>query len=331
MAARRKTTRKNVPKSRAPAKKADGVLAVPGQLSGSWMERLEKYAKRDAATASGATGWPYIGTKNGVFRFNDDSFEELPPLLILGARFENALYSGDFDADNPNAPDCFAISQTEDDLAPPEALGDKRQCMQSEPSSEKCEGCWANAFGTAERGKGKACKNVRRLAVLPADRLDAKSLSEVEGAMLRIPVTSVKNYSTFANKVTKGLNIPLFLLRTSIAIEDDEKTQFKITFEPVDMADTKKGSVPLVIQDEDLLEVIEARVKEAETFLDQLPNLSSDADAPKQKAGKSRERRAASGPARKKVARKATRKQQPVRKNARKTGSRRAGGAKDKF
>lgn len=318
MAARKRTSKKNVPESRAPTTRTPSALAIPGELPSDWRERADKYAKRDAATASGATGWPYIGTKNGVFRFNEDSFEELPPLLILGVRYENAMYDGTFDPDNPNAPDCFAISETEDGLAPPELLGDKRECLQSDPSSEKCEGCWANAFGTADQGRGKKCKNVRRMAVLPADKIDAKSLSEVEGAMLRIPVTSVKNFSTYANKVTKGLGIPLFMLRTSIAIEDDEKTQFKITFEPVDMAETNKGSVPLVITDGNILEVIEARVKEAETYLDQFPNIGGDDDAPKSRRanGKSRERKAANGT------------RPAARKSTRKGSTRKAGGSK---
>lgn len=322
MGARRKqSSRSNVPRSKVPATKTSSVLSVPGDLPESWRDRVEKYTQRDAKTATGATGWPYIGTRGGVFHFNDDSFEEMPPMLILGARFENCFYGGKYDPDNPNPPDCFAIAEEEDRLAPPEALGDARQCLQSDPAGESCKECWANAFGTAEGRKGKACKNVRRLALLPADNLTAKALSTVEGAMLRIPVTSVKNYGTYANKVTKGLGRPLFFLRTGIAIEDDEKNQFKVTFEPVDMAETPKGLVPLLIKDAEILDVIESRAKEAETYLDQHPMVGGDANSPKP----SRERRALASGARTKSVRK------PVRKSARKGASRKAGSRNSKL
>jgi hypothetical protein len=314
MAARKKTARKKgVPASRAPATRMSSALDVPGNLSPEWRQKLEKYAKRDAATATGATGWPYIGTRGGVFHFNEDELEELPTMVILGARFENCFYEGEYDSNSTNPPDCFAIAEEEDDLAPPESLGDRRECMQSDPTSEKCDGCWANAFKTAVRGRGKACKNVRRLALLPADRIDAKNLSKVEGAMLRIPVTSVKNYSSFANKVTKGLGLPLFAMPCSIGIEPDEANQFKVTFEPAAMRDTDKGAVPLIIADDDLLDVLETRDKESQVYLDQHPVLSSESDAtPKRKGGRkraaARNGRATTKPGRKKVASRSKRK-----------------------
>lgn len=324
MAARKKTARKkSVPSSRAVAKRAPSGLSVPSDVPDSWRERLQQYAEEDAATTAGSTGWPYIGTRGGVFRFNDESLEELPPMIILGVRYENCWFDGDYDPENPAPPDCFAIAKEQEDLAPPEDLGDKRQCMQTDPSSEACKGCWANAFGTADRGKGKACKNVRRIALLPADKVDAGYLSTVEGVMLRIPVTSVKDYSKYARKVNKGLGRPLFGLRTTLGIEDDDKDQFHITFDAADLVETEKGLVPMVINDADLLDVLETRRKEAEGYLEQFPNQGDDGDKPTRK-GRSKRKgngnaRATRGPARKKSVR---------RKSARKSSTRKAGGAK---
>ena len=283
MAARRTPRSQNeeVPESRALAR-VDKSLVPAGAINAEWKQRLAKYAQRDAATATGAGGWGYIGTKNGVFKFNDTNLEELPPMLILGASFENAFYEGAFDPDNPSSPKCFALAREEKLLAPPESLGDKRQSLQSDPAADTCAGCWANSFGSAVQGRGKACKNIRRLALLPADRLDARALQEVEGAMLRLPVTSIKNYSSFANKVTKGIGVPLFMMRVRISIEPDTKSQFKITFEPYDFQKTANGSVPLLIQNSEILTVLEQRVNEADTYLDQLPNSNNDeAEAPK--------------------------------------------------
>lgn len=331
--AARKTRGKGVSPNNAlaPVKNA---LAPAGVLSDEWKGRLAKYAERDAATATGAGGWNYIGTRGGIFNFNDEEIEELPPVLILGAVFDNVYYEGDYDADNPVGPVCFAIAEEEKLLAPPESLGDDRQCMQTDPAGGVCSGCWANAFGTADRGKGKACKNTRRLALLPADDLSLKGLRQVEGAMLRIPVTSVKQYSTFTNKVTKAMGIPLFMLPARINIEKDAKTQMKVTFEPYHF----DGDTPLLIQDAALLEVIEERVKEADAYLKQLPTVDkgdSD-DAPKRKAGPARKKAGGKRAGTKKKAgtkKAGTKKASPRRvpKGARKSTARKAGQGRAKF
>ncbi len=263
------------------------ALTVPGELTQEWRDRLKGHAAKHAATAAGATGWPYIGTKGGIFRHNEDKLEELPPMLILDVLYENAFFDGEYDSDNPSGPDCFALSTEEKTLAPPETLGDARQCLNSEPAGSDCSGCWANVFNTADRGKGKACKNTRRLAMLPADDdlLNAKSLSQIEGAMLRLPVTSVKAFSAYANKITKGLGIPLYMLRTHISIFQDDKTQHRIEFEPYDdLVETPKGMVPQIIADAPLLEVITQRYEEAQTYLNQVPSSGGDDEnAPKRK------------------------------------------------
>jgi len=264
------------------------ALMVPGSghVPEGWEARIQQYAKRDAATAKGAAGWPYISTKGGVFKVEETRLEELPPMIVLGTVFENSFFAGLYDADHASAPTCFAIGTEEENLAPPESLGDQRQCIQTEPTSPKCSGCWANVFGTGERGKGKACKNTRRLALLPADELSVGSLSQAQCFMLRLSVTSVKQYASYANKVARSLEIPLFMLRTRIRIEPDPKTQFKILFEPYDIVEQDGRVLPLLIGDSDLLTAIEGRVKEAENFLMQVPSARDDESegAPKRRA-----------------------------------------------
>jgi hypothetical protein len=53
--------------------------------------------------------------------------------------------------------------------------------------AEDCDTCPMNKFGTDDRGKGKACKNLRRLAVLMpgADSLDALLIIDVSPSALQ--------------------------------------------------------------------------------------------------------------------------------------------------
>ena len=314
MAARKKAAPKKSGTS-ALVPVGDGApLQVASAISDEWREKLAGYAKDDAATATGGSGWKYISTKGGAFTFADEKWDELPPMLMVGTRFDNRFYPGRYDPDNTSGPECFAIAKTEDALAPPDELGDARECRQTNPPSEGCAGCWANAFGSAEEGRGKACKNSRRIALLPADDLSPKALSEVEGAMLRLPVMSVANYSTFANKVTKGLGLPLFAVRVKLGVIPDGKSQYRVTFDLVDVRQDEDGLRPLFITDSAALTTIEERVKEAETYLDSTPSGGGDDEnapkrvsAPKKAArgGRATPRRKSTAKGRKKSTRRA--------------------------
>ena len=289
MAARKKKTASRKRGKSEVAVRGSSALGAVGAVGGDLAERFKKYVERDSATAGGVSGWPYIGTSNGIFNLGeDDNREVLEDVIILGAMYENAYYEGDYDPSKRDAPLCFALAETEEKLSPPESLGDARQSMQSDPAGPDCGDCWANQFGTAERGKGKACKNVRRLALLPGDELTPKFLTKVDGAMLRLPVTSVKAYSQFVNKVTKALGVPLFMMRVNITITPDRGTQFKIDFDPADWIETERGEVPAIITDPNVLEVLEERVKEAEGHLSRLPTQGGGDD----ESGPKRDRKA---------------------------------------
>jgi hypothetical protein len=117
--------------------------------------------------------------------------------------------------------------QNEAAMAPPADLESKE--------SDSCATCWANAFGTAERGKGKACKNNVRLVVLPTiGEVEDIDFAKVAGARISVPPTSLKNWSGYANKIIEGLHVPLFAVITSIETEPAEKGGFSMFFDLAD-------------------------------------------------------------------------------------------------
>ncbi len=263
-------------------KKTKALVATRGDLSplsGEWADRFADYARDDAASRVAGGGWPFIGTRSGVFRYQDELLESPFEAIVMGGIHENTYFSEAYDAENPQAPSCFAVGKIggrEDDLAPPADLEAKQH--------PTCLGCWANEFGTADTGKGKACKNTIRLALLPAEDLSVEGLSEIEGARLRMPVTSLKHWTKYVNVVTGGLGRPLFSVITQVIIEPSDKNQFEIKLVPV-----------AALNEGEILEVLEKRLSEAKDALEELPPRQRDDDDEKPKK-----------PARKKAAKRKT-------------------------
>jgi hypothetical protein len=255
------------------------VLVPPGAgglpaLPADWQEEVDRHVADAAASVGSSTGWPFISLKGGVFTINGEESGKVLDCVLLGAVFENDYYEGEFDPQAVARPVCQAIAKTEDQLAPSQEEGSRPP----KPQHERCAGCWANAFNTDPRGgKGKACKNLRRLALLPADRLDAATLGEVAGARLRVPLTSVREYAAYANKLATGFRRPLFSVVTRLELVTDTKALFKLTFAPL-----------TAITDAPAFRALASRADEAGPVL--LQSFSGE-EAPERKGG-------AGGPAR---------------------------------
>jgi len=183
-----------------------------------WDEQLAAHASAETArevTAGGA----FIGTQGGKYAHDGAELPNPLNVVVLGSVFENAYYDGAFDPDNPASPVCFAIADEEDDLKPHDDSTDK-QC-------DTCEECWANEFGSASTGRGKACKNTRRLSLASSDEIAEGVGEDAAVLMLRLPPTSVKGWKGYVNQIGKVKKRPPFGVHTSLLMEP-EKTYFVI-------------------------------------------------------------------------------------------------------
>lgn len=93
-----------------------------------------------------------------------------------------------------------------------------------------------NAWGSDPKpnSRGKACKETRRLVLIPAASVGSvEECLKAELAILDCPVTSGKNYSNFVNGLAASANVPPWITITNISTERDPKTQFKVTFTPM--------------------------------------------------------------------------------------------------
>lgn len=227
-----------------------------------WDEELARQAEAAAAVeASTATG-SFFSLKNGTLSINDTPLPNNEmAVIILDGILENVYYGSEYDSDNPAPPRCFAFGRDEKTMAPHTIAIESGNAQ-----AEQCQGCEWNEYGSAERGRGKACRNTRRLAMIPAGTFNEKGkLEQLEDdqfetsqlSFMKLPVTSVRGYAAFVKQVAGALKRPPLGVFTRVSVVDDADNQFKVLFEPL-------GQVP-----DELMAVVMARAEEARGSIEQ--------------------------------------------------------------
>lgn len=204
-----------------------------------WDEELAKQAQVAAGMESGVSSGQFFSLKSGVLSFGGAPMpgNEMA-VVILDAILENVYYEGKYAEGVANSPKCFAFGRDEAEMAPHE-ICDKADVAEC----ENCAGCTKNLWGSADIGKGKACRNSRRLALIPAGTFDSQGrldliedvahYQDAEVGYLRLPVTSVKGFSTFVKQLAATLRRPPHGVVTRIKVVPDAQTQLKVVFSAV--------------------------------------------------------------------------------------------------
>lgn len=178
------------------------------------------------------TGAAFLSTKSGTltYRGNPVTDNKLA-CVILAAPVERLYYDSRYDPTKIVGPKCFAIAHVATGMGPAKAV--------EAPEHSTCEGCPKNEWGSATNGgKGKACRETRRLLLIPADSIGSpEAVAVAEVAALRPPVTSLKNYATYVQTIAATLKRPPLAVITEIAVVSDPKTQFKVVFNMVKAID----------------------------------------------------------------------------------------------
>lgn len=275
------------------AKTEETVQASKSRALTNWNEELAKYAEAASKQEATTAGGQFFGIKSGVLTWQDAPVaNNKMAVIILDSMFENVYYEGRYDPDTRQVPLCFAIAKEESELAPHENVR-----TDGSPQCESCKGCPMNEFGSAETGKGKACRNTRRLAMIMVGTYDRKGDLELNEdpehyrnepiGFMKLPVTSVKGYASFVRQAAAALKRPPFGIVTCVSVVPDPKTQFKVLFEAVEE-----------VSDE-LMQAVMSRREEAEGTIDFPYNLKLEEEEPKPKRSNK-----AAKPAPKKTARK---------------------------
>lgn len=198
-------------------------------------EVLAQLAKK--ATAAEKPSSSSISARAGILAYNGTPVPgNKLECIIIASTHANLLYDEKYDPNNPKSPICYAYCED------PEAEGAvmKPHPKSAKPQAENCADCKWNKWGSdPEGGRGKACKNTRRLAILPAG-VEAADVPTAEVATMALPVMTVaKKWAPYVHKLATLYGRPPLAMKTVIGTQPDQKAQFMITFDdlgPVDNA-----------------------------------------------------------------------------------------------
>lgn len=189
------------------------VMRTEAKVPANWDEQLREMATQEADRTPAGTGDTIQLKKNGQFMFQGASLGDSIDVVIVDHVFVKKFFDTDYDESNPSPPACFAIAVKEKELDPHESVPARQ--------SKTCAECWANEFASSDKGsgRGKACADRRRLAILDAQGLDGDMIK------LEIPVTSRANFNKYITQVTKAAGVPSFAVVTRITMDPDADYQ----------------------------------------------------------------------------------------------------------
>lgn len=205
----------------------------------------EEYRKQERPSSSGN----FLSTQSGVLSFQDQALPgNQVAVIILDSLIEHTYYPGRFDSENPAAPVCYAFGRDTDTMEPHwESMVQDKSYFN--PQSMDCRSCPMNEWGSSPMGRGKACKQTRRLTMLPAgvfyhepgqrdwscDLFDnVEHFQAADVAHIKVSVTSVKNWTSHVQQVSQKYQLPPVGVVTKLYLEPDPKTQFQMRFETLD-------------------------------------------------------------------------------------------------
>lgn len=192
MASKKKISKK---KSAVKKKKPGKALATMD----SYRSELAEMAQKESSRIKGGEA-NRLSTKGSEFSFKGSDLGEELDVVVLGFTYENAYYDGPYDEDNLSTPACFSIDVEQDDMVP--------HTDSPDPQGKDCASCEQNEWGSDARGKGKACGNHRRIAMIALADLDNENPEDIEIAVLRTAPTTNKNFDKFVKGVAKLHKLP---------------------------------------------------------------------------------------------------------------------------
>ncbi len=219
-----------------------------------WEEELAKKANIAAGMVAGLGGSKYISSRGGVLSVNNSPIPgNRAAVVIIDSMLENALYEGDYDPDEPRPPTCYAFGREVGAMTPHEKV-----IAGGTAQSDACKTCPKNQWGSADKGRGKACKNIARLAVIMAGQYvgdtgnklklldDPDYYRKAEVYMMKLPVTSVGAFAAFVKSVREAWGGDLAQIATKVSVVPDAKSQYKVTFEAIQ--ELPKAVMPAILQ-----------------------------------------------------------------------------------
>lgn len=181
--------------------------------TGTDVQSIQDQLRQELATLKERVDPPsgfMISTKGKVFTLPDGNASDGPmDVILLDWVTANTYFEGIYNPKDIKPPACFALGREVATLAPSDNSPKKQH--------NTCKGCPMNEWGSdPQGGKGKACKNTRRLLIAPV-----KSTEETQPWVISVSPTGLKHFDKFVNTLGDLGTHPIEII-TEISFEPSE-------------------------------------------------------------------------------------------------------------
>lgn len=132
--------------------------------------------------------------------------------IVLDFAWDMVHYAGVYNSNNPQKPNCFAVGRESPDsgeLKPHESV--------EKPQHDNCKDCPKNEWGSSPVGKGKACKNQRRLIVVPPNFDES-----TEPMTMYVSPAGLKNFDKYVSRLSAEHGLLPVQVVTEISFDADK-------------------------------------------------------------------------------------------------------------
>ena len=226
--ATKKTTTTSTSTSVAVVKPTNtSVVSIRDQLKAQVAAQVGK-------TESGAKK---VKFDSDTFTLPDGSMFQAPmKAVVLDFNTHHTLYEGAYKKGEVSPVICAALGDNPKAMSPYDSI--------DEPQASACSGCWANEFKSANggNGNGKACKQVRNVAIMVED---AQGNIDPKGPIfvMQTNVTANKVFDAFVKNVAAVYQLPPVGVTVSLGIDSSNPQWNFVTYtNPQPMQDAEIGA-----------------------------------------------------------------------------------------
>jgi hypothetical protein len=177
------------------AKKEANLPATP-PVEEEWERKLKDKAR--AQKSAETLGVPRITHKGSVLAIEGKKVaDKVIRCIVIGLVYAKQWFEHEYEQGSKDTPGCYAFGLESDKGLHPHVAAPLKQ-------ADACDGCAHNKFGTALKGKGKRCSDVRRLLVLLADDIAKdgeeetnKAIAKAQQYQISIPSGSLKGFGLY--------------------------------------------------------------------------------------------------------------------------------------
>jgi hypothetical protein len=188
------------------AKKDEAQLPVS-------VEDMIKKQLQDQKGQLGALPSNKIGLKNKEFTLPDGQKSKGPlECIILDFAWFMVHYPGVYNSNNPQQPNCFAVGREQ-----PEGGTLVAHESVEKPQGANCRDCEKNQWGSAPTGRGKACKNQRRLILVPPD-----FTADTEPMSMYVSPGGLKNFDKYVSRLNNEQGVLPAQVVSAISFDQDQ-------------------------------------------------------------------------------------------------------------